>query len=111
MRRLTALSAALLALAIGLGWLAPAAAQDDAGTGQPTVGTEVEYTDEEGVQGLITVSEVADPFEDFDPNYPPEAGFRFVMLTVAFENTGQVPFAADPFAVRVMDTDGFAWQR
>jgi hypothetical protein len=76
----------------------------------PPIGTPVPQVDAEGVeQGLITVTEVQDPFEGHDPAYPPEEGTRFVVATLAFENTGQEPFDVDHGGVLLQDAAGFIY--
>ena len=112
MRRIASFLVVVLALPLVLGGLRPAVAQDaspEAGAEQAGVGTEVSYVDAEGGEALVTVSEVVDPFADYDPNSPPEEGTRYALLTVAFENAGQRPFDADPFHLLLRDTDGFLW--
>ncbi len=106
MRRLVSIVALLVVLGLAPGPVAPVAAQGDA----PTVGTDIPYVDAEGVErGLVTVSEVADPFTDFNPDQPPEAGSRYVLLTVAFEAAADQPFEADPYDLLFQDTDGYLW--
>ena len=57
----------LFASLVALGG-APVAAQD----GPPALGTPVTYVDPEGIiRGEVTVREVADPFTDHEPAYPP----------------------------------------
>ncbi|MBA3416540.1 MAG: DUF4352 domain-containing protein [Chloroflexia bacterium] len=106
MRRIVSLVALLVVLGLAPGPVASVAAQGDA----PTVGTDVPYVDAEGVEhGLVTVTEVADPFTDFNPDQPPEAGRRYVLLTVAFEAAADQPFEADPYDLHFQDTDGYLW--
>src|SRR5215212_909469 len=68
----------LLISGFPLGGVPQVAAQDE--------GTAVPVTDEEGADvGSITVTEVIDPFTDFDPAYAPEEGARYVAVNVAFD--------------------------
>src|SRR5688572_18142174 len=106
MRRFAVLTAVLsliwsaVALAPGP---APAAAQDGTPSAQQRsrsaglpVGTELPILDGGGRErGRITIEEVVDPFDDYDPGSPPEEGRRFVLLTVALAATGERPFAGD----------------
>src|SRR5687767_7489824 len=86
----------------------PAAGAPD--STRPTVGDTVGFADDEGGEVQVTVAEVLDPFEEFDPGDPPSADTRFVLVTVAFENAGERPFDADPFALRLTDAAGFLWR-
>ena len=54
---------------------------------------------------------MADPFTEYDADYPPEEGTRYVLLTVAFEAAEDQTFAADPYDILLQDTDGFLWGR
>ena len=75
----------------------------------PALGSEVFYVDPEGGRGLVVATEIFDPFEEFEPSQPPEAGSRYVLLNVAFENIGEQPFQADPYDLLLRDADGFLW--
>ena len=55
----------------------------------------------------MTVDEMVDPFQDYDPSSPPERGFHYVLLTVTIENTGTNPLNVDPGAFALIDADGF----
>lgn len=68
-------------------------------------------TDVEGEElGIITVEETEDDFEDYAPGYEPVEEARYVLLTIAFEATGEVPFEANPGRLVLRDADGFHWQ-
>jgi hypothetical protein len=100
MRRVLGLAAVLAASLI----VAPGASAQD---GPPAVGSEVTFVDDEGVaHGAITVQEVADPFTDFDPAYPPQDGTRYVMLTVSFDANTDQSFDTSPYYVKLRDTNG-----
>lgn len=76
----------------------------------PGIGTEIAYVDAEtGAEGLITVSEVADPFEDVAEGYEAEAGSRYLLLTVAVENTGSSLLAFNPNHLLARDGAGNLW--
>lgn len=77
--------------------------------GGPAAGTAVTYTDAKGSTASI-VTTIADPFTGFDPNYPPADGKRYVLLTTVFENTGALPFVANPYHVAIRDADGNLYQ-
>jgi hypothetical protein len=83
---------------LDLAELAPGAA--------PAPGEPVTYTYADGSTATIT-TEVADPFTEFDPAYPPAEGSRFVVLRPAFENVGQLPYWAEPYDLVVRDSSGF----
>jgi hypothetical protein len=108
----------LVALLIALAFVAASGsaatlAQDDADigpAGQPPIGTPVPFVSEEGNEiGLITVTEVVDPFSDFDPNSPPDAGFRFVEIGLQVEATGRRPLEFYPYYIYLQDSDGFLY--
>jgi len=121
MRRISRLSLCILFLTIGLGpaWSSVAVAQEATpssggvrppGSGGPEVGTAVTYVNAEGVeQGIVTVTEVIDPFTDFGEGYEPAEGARYVVLYVSFEATGKKSFEADPYDLLLRDTAGFLW--
>jgi hypothetical protein len=96
--------AAALVLAVAL-LMAPGAS---AQSSPPTVGSEVTFLDDAGVaHGTITVQDVADPFTDYDPSYPPQDGSRYVVLTVSFDaNTADQAFDTTPYNVKLRDTNG-----
>ena len=71
----------------------------------PAAATDVPFVSQDGSQALITVT-VADPFTEFDPASPAEAGTRFVGLTAAFDNTGELPFDARPDELYLRAADG-----
>jgi hypothetical protein len=76
----------------------------------PEVGTENAYVDaESGAEGVITVTEVADPFENVAEGYEAEAGSRYLLLTVAVENTGSTLLAFNPNHLLVRDGAGYLW--
>jgi len=78
-------------------------ARQDAGTGSA-----VPVTNTEGMTvGSITVTDVADPFPVFDPNYAPEAGSRFVAVTVAFDASAGQRFDIQPSSIVLQDDQGF----
>ena len=68
-------------------------------------------TDNDGEElGVITVEETEDDFEDYAPGYEPVEEARYVLLTVSFEATGEIPFEANPGRLVLRDADGFHWQ-
>jgi len=74
----------------------------------PPVGTPVTYTDGNGVvHGTVTVTQLADPFTDFDPNAPPPEGQRYVLLTVVFEAAEDQAMYADPYSLTLQDANGY----
>ncbi len=76
----------------------------------PTVGTEVTYTDDQGVtHGTIQVKELNDPFTGFDPARPADSGTRYVGLTVVFTAADDQQFDANPYYVVIRDTNGFLY--
>ena len=78
-------------------------ASQDAATGNT-----VPVANTEGVTvGSITVTDVVDPFTDFDPNYAPEAGSRYVAVTVAFDADAGQRFDIQPSSIVLQDDQGF----
>lgn len=75
----------------------------------PTVGESVPLVDSEGGTGSVTVTEVADPFEAFDATQPPPVDARYVLVTLAYENTGDGRFFIEPFGLVLRDADGNLW--
>ena len=59
--------------------------------------------------GSITVTEVIDPFTDFDPAYPPEEGGRYVAVNVAFDADAGNRFEIAPYTIVLQDDAGFLW--
>jgi hypothetical protein len=71
-------------------------------------GTAVPVTNADGATvGSITVTDVTDPFTDVDPNYPPEAGARYVAVTVAFDADAGQRFDIQPSSIVLQDDQGF----
>ena len=83
---------------------------DLGGGGGPALGDPVTYTAADGSSATIS-TQLVDPFTANDPAYGPPEGTRFVVLQSVFENTGQVPYYADPYDVAVRDEDGFVYQQ
>jgi hypothetical protein len=78
----------------------------------PAVSTDIPYVDSEGIsRGQIAVTDVADPFTEHHPDYPPDAGTRYVMVGMAFEAAADQTFEADTYDMLLQDTEGFLWGR
>jgi len=75
----------------------------------PALGETVAIVDSEGGTGSVTVSEVADPFEDVDPSQTPPEDGRFVMVTLVFENTSEGRFFVEPYGLLLRDENGNLW--
>jgi hypothetical protein len=92
----------------GFSWAAPSAsAQADT-----ALGTAVPVSNADGVPvGSISVTEVVDPFTDFDPAYPPEAGGRFVVVYAAFDADAGERFDIEPWSIVLQDEDGYLWDQ
>jgi hypothetical protein len=94
----------LLISGFPLGSASQVAAQDE--------GAAVPVTDAEGADaGSITVTEVIDPFTDFDPAYPPEEGGRYVAVAVAFDADAGNRFEISPYTIVLQDDAGFLWNQ
>lgn len=66
----------------------------------PALGDAVTYTDANGATTTVSAG-LVDPFTEYDPTYPPADGTRFVAVQPVFENSGAVPYYADPYDVYV----------
>lgn len=74
------------------------------------VGAETAYIDAETfAEGLITVTDVADPFDVVPEGSEPANGSRYLLLTVAVENTGSSLLAFNPNDLLLRDGAGFLW--
>jgi hypothetical protein len=94
----------LLISGFPLGSASQVAAEDE--------GAAVPVTDEEGGDvGSITVTEVIDPFTDFDPAYSPEEGGRYVAVNVAFDADAGNRFEISPYTIVLQDDAGFLWNQ
>jgi hypothetical protein len=106
------LGAAGLGAALGVA-VRPAVAQDatpsaEACPGDPHAGDTVPVIGPDGAVILtLTVTEVIDPFEEYDPTAPPARGQRFVVVRIDAEGIGPRPFDLDPNAFYLQDADGF----
>ncbi len=83
--------------------------QDLTGEEPPALGETVSIVDSDGGTGSVTVTEVVDPFEDVDPTQAQPEGGRFVMVTLAYENTSDGRFSVEPFGLLVRDASGNLW--
>lgn len=74
------------------------------------VGTAVTVAGEDGTPvGSVTIAEVSDPFTDFDPGYPPEAGSRFVVARAVFDADAGQRFDIQPWTIVLQDDQGGLW--
>jgi hypothetical protein len=74
----------------------------------PELGSPVAIVGQDGTEvARITVSDVVDPFETYDPGYPPERGYRMVLLTLTVEATGAQPFSFNPSYIYLVDDAGY----
>lgn len=82
---------------------------DLANEASPTIGEAVPIVDSEGGTGSVTVTEVADPFDAFEATQPPPVDARFVLVTLAYENTGDGRYFIEPYGLALRDADGNLW--
>ena len=102
------IACALLISGVPMHAVSPVAAQDGSFGG----GLAVPVTDEEGgAVGTITVTDVVDPFTEFDPAYPPEEGSRYVAVNVAFDADAGARFDIAPWTIVLQDDAGFLWDQ
>jgi hypothetical protein len=75
--------------------------------GDPLVGTGVSYLNEEGKEiGVVTVTEVTDPWTDFSEGVTLDKGTRYVGVEISIAATGE-QIKADPYDFGLQTTDGF----
>lgn len=99
-----------LLLALSLHSATARQATPTAGAPTPDVGTTVAVIGNDGTEiAAVTVTELTDPFDGYDPGSPPERGFHFVALNVTIANTGTRTFEADPYDISLIDADGFRY--
>lgn len=112
MRKTRYLAFVVILALLGLGGVRSVVLAQDGGTGPPPVGGAVPVVGVEGSEAAqITVTEVEDPFEDYDPNVPPERSYHFVLLHIDVENTGSRPYAFNSYGITLQDADGFLYQQ
>jgi len=103
-RALVAAVALSFGFCLGVGQLA--AAQGAGG-----IGVAVPYTDSDGItRGTVMVKDVADPFTGFATGQDPQAGSRYVDLTVVYEAADDQTFDAQPYYILLRSTDGHLYQ-
>lgn len=54
----------------------------------------------------VTVTDVTDPFEDWAEYYDPQVGERYIVVKIEIENTGERPFAFEPYEFQLLDSVG-----
>jgi len=54
----------------------------------------------------VTVSDIADPFEGYDPNYAPQRGQHYVVIDVTITNVGPRPMRIEPTNFFLLDDQG-----
>jgi hypothetical protein len=90
------------------GALVPTAAKAQETAPGPPVGTTSPMYGEDGSEvGSITVTNIIEPFENYDPGYDPQRGYHYAVVEVTITNSGSRPMTVDPNALRLIDSDGF----
>lgn len=93
----------------GLGARAQALAQDGAAFGSNQIGDTVTVVNAEGDPiAEVSVTEVIDPFEDYDEFSAPLEDERFVLAVIEIENTGERPFEFSHYDFYILDSLGRA---
>jgi archaellum component FlaG (FlaF/FlaG flagellin family) len=106
-RLLSLLTIASLLLAVIPGSPATTLARQET----PALGTSVPLIGQDGSEiARITVTEIVDPFMAYEPGNPTDRGYRAIIVTLTVENTGTQPFAFDPSAIYLVDTEGYVVQ-
>ncbi len=117
-RRLAVRGAGVAGLGAALGWRAESGLAQDATpatggacAGDPRVGDTISVVGPEGSEiAQVTTTDFVDPFQDYSPNSPPQAGQRFVVAQVSVEVTGPRPMRVDPSAFFLQDAEGFVYR-
>jgi hypothetical protein len=88
----------------------PEAGAPTAGS-DPAVGDTVSYIGSDGDEwAQVTVEEVIDPFEDYDPDFgEPERGNHFVALQITITATGDKAVEVSPYDILIQDEQGFLY--
>ncbi|HYI23984.1 MAG TPA: DUF4352 domain-containing protein, partial [Thermomicrobiales bacterium] len=83
---------------------------EDIGDGPGDLGDPVAYADPvTGAEGEITITEIADPFEEYPEGSDPQPDTRYVLVTVTVENTGTEPIDIGPSSFVLHDAAGYLW--
>ncbi|HEU5434328.1 MAG TPA: hypothetical protein VFU81_21830 [Thermomicrobiales bacterium] len=110
MRRPSALHAVVLTLLVVGAGLAIGQPRGAAAWRAPS-GPPIPLVNADGAAtGTVAVAAVTDPFTDFDPSQPPEAGKHYVALTVVFDANAGKKLDVDPYSIVVQDAAGALWQ-
>ncbi len=106
----TVVTTRLLALPLALLVMIPTAGGAAAQGGPVAAGTPATYVDVEGVEhGTVTVTGILDPFTDFPEGEGPEAGTRFVVVTMSIEGTGEDGIEVYTPSIWLQDATGALW--
>lgn len=77
----------------------------------PRAGDAVSVIGPEGAEtASITVTDVVDPFDAYDPNYAPQPGFRYVAVAIEAAVTGPRPVDVYGYFFVVQDAEGFVFR-
>src|SRR5215217_3804393 len=72
------------------------------------LGTAVSVLGTEGTEvATVSVNDLIDPFQDYDPSSAPERGSRYVVVEVTVTNTGTRPLSVAPYDFYLVDTERF----
>lgn len=100
---------ALIAILAVLGWTGRGVIAQGDGVGANQVGQPVTIYNAAGDEvAEITVTEVIDPFEDYEEFSPPTEGQRYLLVAVTVENTGDAPFDMESYYLYLLDSLGRA---
>ncbi len=107
------LFAALIAFTLLAGSALTVSAQNDAtpeARSDSGESTEVVLVDQDGNDmAIMTVSEVQDPFQDYEDFSAPERGTRYLALMLTVENLGDRELDFNTFDLILRDDDGFIY--
>ncbi len=105
--------AALIALTLLAGSVVTVTAQDAAtpeSRAESGAGNEVVVVDQDGDDlARFTISEVQDPFKDYEDFSAPERGTRYLSVMMTVENLGERDLDFNTFDLLLRDEDGFIY--
>lgn len=105
--------AALIALTLLAGTVFTVSAQNDAtpeARAESGTGDEIVVVDQDGDDlARFTISEIQDPFKDYEDFSAPERGTRYLAVMMTIENLGERDLDFNTFDLILRDEDGFIY--
>jgi hypothetical protein len=86
-------------------------AETPACAADPRLGDAVAITGPEGSEVLrVRANDMRDPFLDYDPAGAPQAGRRYVVLSLTADVVGPRPVVVDPRQILLQDAEGYLYE-